>query len=153
MSDQRTLERVDDAEPTPPTAAGVLLLKDLNTNLWGALRSVHDTDRVALSALWLCNLAGLVVIASAAGEPMPLAATVGALGVIDFFLFRIFESSRREVRRLVSLLSDVYSDHGLGAYFDQLREDYHVERYDLRRQLCVVLFGIAVVLGLTFGLS
>jgi len=45
------------------------------------------------------------------------------------------------------------TDHGLGAYVDQLREDYSVERYDLRRQLCVVLFGIATVLGLVFGLS
>jgi hypothetical protein len=52
----------------------------------------------------------------------------------------------------VSLLSDVYTDHGQGL-FDQLREEYYVERYDLRRQLCLVLFGIAVVLGLAFGLS
>lgn len=156
MSDAESLQHVPEAEPPAPvpvTAAGIVLLKDLHTHLWGALRSTLDTDKVALSALWLCNLTGLVVIATAAGEPVPLAGTVAALGVIDYFLYRIFESSRREVRRLVSLLSDVYTDHGLGAYFDQLREEYYVERYDLRRQLCLVLFGIAVVLGLAFGLS
>lgn len=153
MTDRRAVERAAALDSAPLTAAGVELLKDLHTNLWGALRSTLDTDRVALSALWLCNLGGLIVIAMTSGEPVPLAATVGALGVVDFFLFRIFESSRREVRRLVSLLSDVYTDHGLGQYFDQLREDYYVERYDLRRQLTVVLFVIAIVLGLAFGLS
>jgi hypothetical protein len=153
MSDPRSVQHVPEPDDPPVTAAGILLLKDLHTNLWAALRSTLDTDRVALSALWLCNLGGLIVIATAAGEPVPLGATVAALGVIDFFLLRIFESSRREVRRVVSLLSDVYADHGLGAYFDQLREDYYLERYDLRRQLCIVLFGLATVLGLVFGLS
>lgn len=153
MSEQRSVQPVPPEDTPSVTPAGIVLLHDLHTNLWGALRSTLDTDRVALAALWLCNLGGLIVIATAAGEPVPLGATVAALGVIDFFLIRIFESSRREVRRLVALLSDVYTDHGLGAYFDQLREDYYVERYDLRRQLCIVLFGIATVLGLVFGLS
>lgn len=139
--------------PPPVSAAGVEILKDLHTNLWGALKATLDTDRIALSALWMSNLAGMVVIGITAGEPLPLAATIGALGVVDFFLLRIFESSRREVRRVVALLSEVYADHGLGQYFDQLREEYYVERYDLRRQLCIVLFGTAVLLGLAFGLS
>lgn len=153
MPESLPVPRASDPSVGGVSPAGVELLKDLHANLWGALKATTDTDRVALSALWLSNLAGLGVIAAASSQPVPLVATIGALGVIDLYLYRIFNSSRREVRRLVSLLSEVYTDHGLGAYFDQLREDYYVERYDLRRQLCVVLFGIAVALGLAFGLS
>lgn len=137
----------------PAVPAQIALLRDLNANLWASLKNTVDTDKVTLSALYLSNLGGMVLTIVAAEHPIPLIATVGSLGVINLFLYRIFKNSQREMRRIISLLTDVYTDHGLGQYFDQLREDYYVERYNLRLQLCPVLFGIAVVLGLAFGLA
>jgi hypothetical protein len=34
-----------------------------------------------------------------------------------------------------------------------MREEFFVERYQLRLRLCSVLFGLAVILGLAFGLG
>ena len=138
-----------------PDAGRTVLLRDLSVNLWASLKQTLDMDKVAVSALWLANLGGFGLIwgAAAAENPAPVAATVGALGVVNFFLLRMFDASREEVRRLVSLLSDVYTDHGLGQYFDQLREDYYVRRYDLRRKLCISLFVVAIALGFAFGLG
>ena len=66
----------------------------------------------------------------------PFIATLVALGVIDFFIYRIFHSSRAEACRLILLLTDIYTDHWLGKYFDQLREEFYVERYSIRFVLC-----------------
>ena len=82
---------------------------------------------------------------------LPFVATVVALGVVDTFIYRIFRNSQTEARRVVSLLSEMYADHGLSQYFDQLREDYLVERYRLRLLLCPILFALALFLGLAFG--
>ncbi len=131
----------------------VALLRDLHTNLWGSLKSTLDVDRVALGALMLSNLGAIVLIIVAADRPIPLLVTVAALGVIDFFLYRIFKNSQREVQRLIHLLTDIYADHGLGSYFNQMREEFYVERYRIRLLLCPVLFGLAVALGLAFGLA
>jgi hypothetical protein len=133
--------------------AQVALLRDLNTNLWASIKSTVDTDKVTTSALYLSNLGGMVLTIIASDHTLPLVATVGSLGVINLFLYRIFKNSQMELRRVISLLTDVYTDHGLGAYFDQMREEYFVERYKLRLQLCPVLFGIAVVLGMAFGFA
>jgi hypothetical protein len=51
------------------------------------------------------------------------------------------------------LPTEIYSDHDVGQYFDELREDYFLERYRLRLALCPVLFGLAILLGLAFGLA
>ena len=139
--------------PRTVDAAAITLLRDLHTNLWGSLKNTLDIDRVALGALMLTNLGGMVLTIVAANKPVPLLATIAALGTIDFFLFRIFRNSQSEGRRVIALLTDIYSDHGLGPYFDQMREEFFVERYRIRLLLCPVLFALAVVLGLAFGLA
>lgn len=139
--------------PEPINPASIALLTDLHTSLWASLKNTLDVDKVALGGLILSNFGGMVMLMVAGGKWIPLAATVLALGVIDLFLYQLFKTSQTEVRRVVSLLSDMYADHGLGSYFDQMREDFFVERYQLRLRLCSVLFGLAVILGLAFGLG
>ena len=133
--------------------AAVPLLTDLQSNLWASLRHTLDVDKVTLTALWLSNLGGMVLTILAQHQTIPRLVTVASLGIVDFFIFRTFQNSLTEARRLINLLTEIYTDHGLGAYFDQLREDYFIERYRIRLILCPVLFGIAVALGLAFGLA
>ncbi|HEY7682171.1 MAG TPA: hypothetical protein VH879_05975 [Gemmatimonadales bacterium] len=148
MADDWPLTRLDADRPI-----ALALLSDLQSNLWASLRHTLDLDRVTLAALWLSNLGGMVLTVVSGKHWLPLTATVGALGVVDYFIHRIFRNSRDEARRLVFLLTEIYTDHGLGSYFDQLREDYFVERYRLRLALCPILFALAVGLGLAFGLG
>ena len=140
-------------QPSSESPAAVTLLNDLQANLWSSLRHTIDLDRVTLSALWLSNLGGMVLTIIAGHKPVPFIATVAALGVVDVFIYRIFHSSREETRRLVLLLTDIYTDHGLGKYFDQLREQFFVERYGIRLALCPALFVLALLLGLAFSSS
>ena len=148
--------------PTPPQAfspGAVALLSDLHGNLWASLRHTLDTDKVTLGALWLSNLGGMALMIVATGlatgstQPnrWPLAACIISLGVINAFIYRIFYNSQMEARRIIALLADLYADHGLAQYFDQLREDYFVERYKIRLVLCPVLFVLALILGISFG--
>jgi hypothetical protein len=134
-------------------AAAVTLLRDLHSNLWSSLKNTLDVDRVALGALILANFGGMVltIIAASAGNVVPLIASVGALGVVDLLLHRTFKTSQTEARRIVALLTDIYTDHGLAPYFDQMRDEFYVERYRIRLLLCPILFVLAVVLGLAFG--
>ncbi len=136
-----------------PAPLAATLLRDLNTNLWASLKHTFDTDRVTLTTLYLSNLGGLVLVIASAEKTLPLMATVGALGVINSIIYTTFKNSQREMRRLIALLSDVYTDAGLGKYFDQLREQYYVDRYETWLKLCPTLFGIALVVGLAFGLG
>jgi hypothetical protein len=133
--------------------AAATLLSDLQSNLWMSLRHTLDTDKVTLGALWLTNLGGMVLTIIAAKHPIPLAASIVSLGVVDLFIYHLFRNSRTEAQRIISLLTEIYTDHGVGQYFDQLREDYFLERYRLRLLLCPVLFALALVLGLAFGLA
>lgn len=133
--------------------ARIALLQDLHTSLWTSLKNTLDVDKVALGALILTNLGGMIMIIAAGDEWIPALAAILALGVIDFFLYQLFATSQAEVRRLISLLTDLYHDHGLGSYFDQMREEFYVERYALRLRLCGVLFALAVILGLAFGVG
>ena len=133
------------------TPAALGLLNDLQANLWSSLRHTVDLDRVTLSALWLSNLGGMILAIVAGSKPVPFAATMITLGVVDFFIYRVFRGSQQEARQLISLLSDIYSDHGLGKYFDQMREEFFVARYGIRLALCPVLFGLALLLGVAFG--
>ena len=132
-----------------PAAAG--LLNDLQSNLWSSLRHTVDLDRVTIGALWLSNFGGMILAVIAGQELVPFGATMLALGVVDFFIYRLFKTSQTEARRVVALLSDIYTDHGLGKYFDQMREEFFVERYSIRLALCPVLWGLALVLGVAFG--
>ena len=143
--------------PVAPTAdrsnAAGILLGDLHANIWSSLRHTLDIDRVTVFALWMANFGGMVmtIIAAQTDLRVPLMATVFALGVVDYFLYRIFRNSQSEARRLIALLTEIYADHGLGQYFDELREEYFVERYNLRLTLCPVLLGVALLLGFAFG--
>jgi hypothetical protein len=141
--------------PSPRLAevAAVPLLRDLHSNLWLSLKNTLDVDRVALGALILANFGGMVLTIIAEDRPVPLLATIGALGVIDLLLYRTFKTSQTEARRIVALLTDIYTDHGLAPYFDQMRDEFYVERYRIRLLLCPILFALAVVLGLAFGWS
>ena len=132
-----------------PASAG--LLNDLQANLWQSLRHTVDLDRVTIGALWLSNFGGMILAVIAGQELVPFGATMLALGVVDFFIYRLFKTSQTEARRVVALLSDIYTDHGLGKYFDQMREEFFVERYSIRLALCPVLWGLALVLGVAFG--
>jgi hypothetical protein len=134
-------------------SAASILLGDLHANIWSSLRHTLDVDRVTVLALWLANFGGMVmtIIAAQTELRIPLVATVFALGVVDYFLYRVFRNSQSEARRLIALLTEIYADHGLGQYFDELREDYFVERYNLRLRLCPVLLALALVLGFAFG--
>jgi hypothetical protein len=140
-------------KPVSDHPAAVTLLSDLQGNLWASLRHTLDLDKVTLTALWLSNLGGMILTTVAGKHPVPQAATITALGVVDVFIYRIFRNSRTEAQRIISLLTDIYTDHGVGQYFDQLREDYFLERYRLRLLLCPVLFVLAIGLGLAFGLG
>lgn len=140
-------------KPVSDHPAAVTLLGDLQGNLWASLRHTLDLDKVTLTALWLSNLGGMVLTTVAGKHVVPQVATIAALGVVDFFIYRIFRNSRTEARRIIELLTEIYTDHGLGQYFDQLREDYFLERYRLRLLLCPVLFALAVGLGLAFALA
>ena len=139
----------DDAVAATPAAAR--LLHDLQSNLWASLRHTVDLDRVTIGALWLSNFGGMILAIIAGNEPVPFGATMLALGVVDFFIYRVFKTSHRETQRVIGLLSDIYADHGLGKYFDQMRGEYFFDRYGVRLALCPVLFGLALVLGVAFG--
>jgi hypothetical protein len=133
--------------------AAVALLSELQSNLWASLRHTLDLDKVTLTALWLSNFGGMILLISAGKHSIPLVASIVALGVVDLFIYRFFQNSQAEARRLISLLTEIYTDNGLGQYFDQLREDYFLERYRLRLLLCPILLAVAIVLGLAFGLA
>jgi hypothetical protein len=140
-------------KPVSDNPAAVTLLGELQSNLWASLRHNLDLDKVTLAALWLSNLGGMILTTIAGKHLIPQVATIATLGIVDFFIYRIFRNSRTEARRIIGLLTEIYTDHGLGQYFDQLREDYFLERYRLRLLLCPVLFVLAVGLGLAFGLG
>jgi len=130
------------------------LLKDLHENLWGSLRHTFNTDRVLLGITYLVNFGGFVLLLIL--FPNKLLAgvvSIGCLVAVDTLIVLSLRNSKQEALTLVATLAQIYSDNGLGKYFDENKTLYYRRRYSLWLALVPILMLCAVLVAVVVKFS